>query len=141
MCQVFQLGVCPVCTERLAAANNAADAQVFHDGRYLFLQHVARVARHVVKDGRTPIIWDDMLRSLGKTDIKESGIGSLVEPMVWVYIEDIDRWRYCILCPPNIGTTEGGYFYRFIDSMTWRTYAEIFPGIWTASAYKESILF
>lgn len=113
--EVFQLGLCPLCTDRLSAANTAADGTVFYDGRYLFLQHVARVARHAIRGGKTPIIWDDMLRNLGRTDIMDSGIGELVEPMVWVYIEDIDR---------------------FIDAMSWRTYAEVFKGVWTASAYK-----
>ena len=27
-------------------------------------------------------------------------------------------------------------FFRFIDSLTWRTYAELFRGLWTASAFK-----
>ena len=62
-----------------------------------------------------PIIWDDMLRKIQSEKLIESGIGRLVEPMVWVYVEDIDR---------------------FIYSFTWSTYAEVFPHIWTASAYK-----
>ena len=37
--------------------------------RYLFLEHVKRVGEKVVGLGRTPIIWDDMLRTISKTDI------------------------------------------------------------------------
>ena len=56
------------------------------------------------------LVWDDMLRTVPLSDIKvnnlltcwrpmesnhkfaqDSEIGSVVEPMVWVYIEDIDR--------------------------------------------------
>ena len=82
----------------------------------LFLEHVHRVASYVVnKKGMIPIIWDDMLRKIQSEKLIESGIGRLVEPMVWVYVEDIDR---------------------FIYSFTWSTYAEVFPHIWTASAYK-----
>ena len=82
----------------------------------LFLEHVHRVASYVInKKGMIPIIWDDMLRKIQSEKLVESGIGRLVEPMVWVYVEDIDR---------------------FIYSFTWSTYAEVFPHIWTASAYK-----
>ena len=35
--------------------------------------------------------------------------------MVWVYVEDVDR---------------------FVDSLTWANYGEVFSHIWTASAYK-----
>ena len=82
----------------------------------LFLEHVHRVASYVInKKGMIPIIWDDMLRKIQSEKLVESGIGRLVEPMVWVYVEDIDR---------------------FIYSFTWSTYAEVFPHLWTASAYK-----
>ena len=39
----------------------------------------------------------------------------MVEPMVWVYVEDVDR---------------------FVDSLTWANYGEVFSHIWAASAYK-----
>ena len=82
----------------------------------LFLEHVHRVASYVRnKKGMIPIIWDDMLRKIQSEKLVESGIGQLVEPMVWVYVEDIDR---------------------FIYSFTWSTYAGVFQHIWTASAYK-----
>ena len=35
--------------------------------------------------------------------------------MVWVYVEDVDR---------------------FVDSLTWANYGEVFSHIWAASAYK-----
>ena len=39
-----------------------------------------------------PIIWDDMLRKIPAEKLQESGVGQIgVEPMVWVYVEDIDR--------------------------------------------------
>ena len=50
-------------------------------------------------------------------DLLASGIASngLVEPMVWVYVEDIDH---------------------FVDGDTWRTYSAVFAHLWTASAFK-----
>ncbi|CAB4056413.1 HEX [Lepeophtheirus salmonis] len=60
-------------------------------------------------------MWDDMLRSFPAHSLIDSNIGDLVEPMVWVYIEDIDR---------------------FVDSATWTNYAEVFKYVWTASAFK-----
>ena len=39
----------------------------------------------------------------------------LVQPMVWVYAEDV---------------------YRFVPSYTWDRFAEVFDTIWTASAFK-----
>ena len=62
-----------------------------------------------------PIIWDDMLRNIPSSMLSESGLGKLVEPMVWVYIEDIDR---------------------FIDPVAWASFADVFPHVWTAGAFK-----
>ena len=63
--------------------------------RAIFLDHVKRVASYV-KDNYNvqPIIWDDMLRSMSVKDLLASGIANngLVEPMVWVYVEDIDHF-------------------------------------------------
>ena len=39
--------------------------------------------------------------------------------MVWVYVEDVDR---------------------FVDSLTWANYGEVFSHIWAASAYKGTFL-
>ena len=47
--------------------------------------------------------------------LQDSKLGEVVEPMVWVYVEDVDR---------------------FVDSLTWANYGEVFNHIWAASAYK-----
>lgn len=73
------------------------------------------VASYVRSKGRIPLIWDDMLRSIPVRKLNESGIGSLVEPMVWVYAEDVDR---------------------FVGWESWEKYAEVFPTIWAAAAFK-----
>lgn len=56
-----------------------------------------------------------MLRIISVRRLNESGIGNLVEPMVWVYAEDVDR---------------------FVGWEAWEKYAEIFPTVWGAGAFK-----
>ena len=70
-----------------------------------------------------------MLRSMPRSDIQNSGIGSVVEVMVWSYTEDIDRYMPAmvqqLICID-----------RFLDHSTWRMYAQLFRGVWAASAFK-----
>ena len=73
----------------------------------LFLEHVKNVAGFVNRKGRIPIMWDDMLRSMPHSDIKFSGIGNIVELMVWSYVDSVDA---------------------HIDFSTWRMYSELFRG-------------
>ena len=54
-----------------------------------------------------------MLRNLFLDDLLP--LSKLVEPMVWVYAEDV---------------------YRFVPSYTWDRYSLVFDYIWTASAFK-----
>ena len=98
--EVFHLGECSEC---LGGSRTS-----------IFTEHVVRVAQyastvHKVK----PIIWDDMLRNMLIEEMQP--LASLVEPMVWVYAEDV---------------------YRFVPSYTWDRYAQVFPHMWTASAFK-----
>ncbi len=125
--EVYQLGQCSLCSERMAAKNSDPKAKLYYDAKALFLDHVRRVGEFVRKkrnsvNGREvmPIIWDDMLRSIPEDTLSQSGIGRLVEPMVWVYVEDVDR---------------------FVDPITWMTFASVFRHIWVASAFKASCAF
>ncbi len=52
--EVYQLGMCEVCTGRIVGDGIAA--------RDIFLDHVHRVAAYVREKGVIPIMWDDMLR-------------------------------------------------------------------------------
>ena len=45
--EVFQLGQCPLCTERMQQRNSDPKSKVYYDGRALFLDHVVRVAEYV----------------------------------------------------------------------------------------------
>ena len=141
--EVFQLGMCSLCRERMLRMQSAFDPLIDpkeesdplkkhqHNSNQapsgsntvgmnhrLFLEHVKRVASYVRTKSQgnvKPIIWDDMLRNIGFDQLQKSGISKYVEPMVWVYVEDIDH---------------------FLDGETWRKYSNLFPHLWVASAYK-----
>lgn len=101
--EVFRMGECQRCQSK--------------ERNELFLTHVKTVSGFVQR--KWPhlkvVIWDDMLRQIPLIDLQNSQIGSLVEPMVWVYAEDI---------------------YRFVSVQMWDKFATVFPTVWTASAFK-----
>lgn len=78
--EVFQMGECDLCRLEL------------HES--LFLRHVRNVANivHEKYPKLRVIIWDDMLRHLSQQSMIDVQLGRLVEPMVWVYAEDIYRY-------------------------------------------------
>lgn len=101
--EVFQMGECDVCRLEL------------HET--LFLKHVRNVV-NIVREKYNKlriIIWDDMLRHLSQQTMLEMDLGLLVEPMVWVYAEDV---------------------YRFVQPPVWDKYASVFHTAWAASAFK-----
>lgn len=101
--EVYRMGECSRCKNK--------------NRNELFLAHVRTVSSYIQK--KWPhlkvVIWDDMLRQMELLDLQNSKIGSLVEPMVWVYTEDI---------------------YRFVTTQNWDKYATVFPTVWAASAFK-----
>ncbi|XP_034487239.1 hexosaminidase D [Drosophila innubila] len=109
--EVQRMGECSLCRQRLRSE--------------ILLTHVISLAHFVRR--RWPqlhvVIWDDMLRDMTLSELQNSQIGSYVEPMVWVYANDI---------------------YHFIQPQLWDTYSKVFPSAWAASAYKgafgESLL-
>ena len=122
--EVFQLGQCRQCVQRINRDNynhrshlhqvmitNVMKLYV----RSLFLDHVKAVASFVNKKGMIPVMWDDMLRSMPQSEIRESEVGKMVEVMAWSYNDNIDT---------------------YIDYTTWRLYAEHFRGVWAAGAFK-----
>lgn len=104
--EVFQLGMCPRCMMRTMT-----------DGRdVLFLSHVTRVATYVrERHNVIPIMWDDMLHHFSTESLKKFDLGNLVEIMIWTYVQDV---------------------YRFIPHDIWAMYGEVFPYVWSASAFK-----
>ena len=114
--EVYQLGQCSKCSQRITEANSKTESASYYDSKSIFLEHVHRVAEYVRNKHRVvPIIWDDMLRTMPMQTLANSGIGDLVEPMVWVYVEDIDR---------------------FVEPVAWSSYASVFEHVWAASAFK-----
>lgn len=117
--EVYHLATCPQCQSRLKRLNQnrLSKNDPLLTGRFLFLDHVKQVASYVRETyGIQPLIWDDMLRAMPATELSSSGIGDLVEPVIWVYGEDIDA---------------------FIDGQTWQKYSNTFSHVWAASAFKE----
>ncbi|KAK7110239.1 hypothetical protein V1264_014149 [Littorina saxatilis] len=83
----------------------------------LFLNHVSRIARHIKKAFPLvkPLIWDDWLRNVPFDALVDSGLGGLVEPVVWYYQHNVlDR----------------------IPESRWEIYGKLFPAVWVASAFK-----
>ena len=151
--EVYQLGQCSRCKDRMRrkppslsiqASRRRKNVNQFQQLQQLssvnpaspkeiFLDHVKRVATYV-KDNYNvqPIIWDDMLRTLSFKELMTSGIAAngLVEPMVWVYVEDIDH---------------------FVDGDKWRMLSAVFSGTplpvapsmkrlwWDSSAWRERL--
>lgn len=100
--EVYQLGQCKRCSS--------------YDRNSLFLAYVKKVAEYVKKKYRVvPIMWDDMLRHISVPELQKYSLGSLVEPMVWCYVEDL---------------------YLFLPDSLWEKYSQVFPTVWAASAFK-----
>ncbi|XP_067620596.1 hexosaminidase D isoform X2 [Eurosta solidaginis] len=101
--EVARMGECNLCRQR---ARNE-----------VFLSHVTSISNFVRSHWPQlrVVIWDDMLRGMMLSEMLHSHIGSYVEPMVWVYANDI---------------------YRFIQPQLWDMYSKVFPAVWAASAFK-----
>lgn len=101
--EVFQLAECARCQSKQRNA--------------LFLGHVKWLAAFI--RSRWPrtklIVWDDMLRQIPMAELHSSGLGDLVEPMVWAYAENVQH---------------------YVSSQVFAKYSRIFATIWTASAFK-----
>lgn len=101
--EVYRMGECSQCRGRMR--------------NEIFLTHVTNVA-NIIRQ-KWPqlqvVIWDDMLRNMALSELKHSNVGSYVEPMIWVYANDI---------------------YRFIHPQLWETYSQVFSTAWAASAFK-----
>ncbi|XP_048758063.2 hexosaminidase D-like [Ostrea edulis] len=105
--EVYHLGVCEKCKRRMAEEGISA--------QQLFLVHVKAILCHIKEThpNINSIMWDDMLRHIELPVLLNSGLGDLVEPMVWHYLTTF-------MLPSDI----------------WDKYSTVFPSIWIASAFK-----
>ncbi|KAL5019127.1 hypothetical protein ScPMuIL_004849 [Solemya velum] len=105
--EVYHIGMCERCRKKMATENITS--------QQLFFTHMRAVLmRFKLKyPGVTAIMWDDMLRMVDLPTLLESGLGNLVEPMVWHYLTSF-------LLPPDL----------------WDRLSKVFPNIWVASAFK-----
>lgn len=71
--EAWNLLYCEQCREKYGADGKAR----------LLIEHVNRIARRVLAAGKTPIIWDDMLRSMKAEELAQLDQGIVV--MSWLY--------------------------------------------------------
>ncbi|XP_071252117.1 hexosaminidase D isoform X1 [Salvelinus alpinus] len=84
----------------------------------MFLNHAVSLARFITerRSGVRVILWDDMLRKISPSTIKESGLQDLASPTIWNYLKKMD--------------TDG------IGTLISRYHEAGFKGVWFASAFK-----
>lgn len=76
--EVYHIGQCPLCTGLMN--------KIGIDESQLFLRHVSFIAEYVKNKYKVqPLMWDDEFRKLDEVSIQKSGIGNLVEIVVWNY--------------------------------------------------------
>lgn len=117
--EVYHIGLCGKCIERMnrniIPEDGSNSSGCINGPMELFLNHITRVLKYLKQEYNhlRLIMWDDMFRSIELSMLQESGIGKLVEPMVWYYQRQIK-----------------------LSLEMWTRYSKVFPGLWVASAYK-----
>ncbi|XP_064601684.1 uncharacterized protein LOC135467775 [Liolophura sinensis] len=81
----------------------------------LFFSHVGSVAKFVREHSIQPIMWDDMFRFLNESTLQNSGLGDMVQPMIWQYVQQPQA-----RLPADI----------------WSKYGKVFRNVWVASSFK-----
>lgn len=107
--EVYFIGQCERCLETM---NKYSWSR-----RQLFVEHIGAVARNIKErhpDMRV-LVWDDMFRAMSLNELKNSHVGKLVEPVIWKYMKEV---------------------YEDLGPSLWERYAEVFPKVWAASAFK-----
>lgn len=84
----------------------------------MFLDHVVTVARFIVdkRPGIRLLMWDDMMRKISTSTIKESGLQSLASPVMWFYEAELNEQN--------------------MDQLISKYQSVGFKNIWFASAFK-----
>lgn len=107
--EAFQFGVCEKDREYFKSHQG-------HGKEMLATVHLKKIAEYVLS--LTPdtkiLVWHDMVKSFPQTVLKETGLSSLVEPVVWDYSETIQQQ----------------------NEFTWQQLANSFQTVWGSSAFK-----
>ncbi|GJQ71813.1 hypothetical protein Trydic_g11498 [Trypoxylus dichotomus] len=107
--EVYHIGECDRCRSILHKYKIS--------NQQLFIRHIKRVASHIkLKYPHIKILmWDDEFRSIPIDELQNSGLNSLVEPIIWKYT-------------PNVISELGyGLFNKYVNA---------FKRVWFASAFK-----
>uniref|UniRef100_A0A1B6CXU7 beta-N-acetylhexosaminidase n=1 Tax=Clastoptera arizonana TaxID=38151 RepID=A0A1B6CXU7_9HEMI len=107
--EVYYLGDCYSCVQKMVKEKLTK--------QQLFLNHVTMLSRYIKEKYPylTTLTWDDEFRKFSLQELIDSGIGSLVEPVVWKYTPTIDM---------------------YLPEEMWDKYAKVFGNVWVASAFK-----
>lgn len=107
--EVYFLGMCDRCYSTITRLNWSK--------QQLFLQHVRRIAQKIKEKHRNlrVLMWDDMFRTMTKSELKKSQIDAVVEPVIWMYTRDV---------------------YEKLGPKLWDMYAKVFSNVWVASSFK-----
>ncbi|XP_063977503.1 hexosaminidase D-like [Diachasmimorpha longicaudata] len=106
--EVYHIGECSRCFEELSKRQWTK--------RQLFLSHIKKIVEYI--KGSYPrikvLMWDDEFRGISPSEIMETGLHKMVEPVVWKYTRN-----------PAAALNQ-----------VWEGYSEIWKNVWVATAFK-----
>lgn len=107
--EVYYLGYCDRCANLMSKYNLSKNM--------LFLEHIKSITNGILKKypQMNILMWDDEFRSFNLRDLKNANLNEAVIPVVWKYTKEV---------------------YEDLGPSLWEVYAEVFPKIWVASAFK-----
>ncbi|CAG4937469.1 unnamed protein product [Parnassius apollo] len=107
--EVWHTAVCEECQKRAVMSE--------HKTASLYLEHIQNVLLFLKqkKPDITILMWEDMLRTMNVDTLQSYKLCDLVQPVVWHY-----NPKECFQLNPGM----------------WNIYKQIFPNVWTASAFK-----
>lgn len=107
--EVYNIGECQRCIDEMSRKKWGKQE--------LFLNHVTSIARYIKTKYPylTLLMWDDEFRDIPSREILNSGLNKLVEPVIWKYTKNPES---------------------SLNEQLWDNYADIWPEIWIATAFK-----
>lgn len=107
--EAFQVGLCERCSKAILEKHSGLRDR-------LMLEHIKAIAQYVKETyGRRVLAWHDMLNNVQLNVLNHSQIAQYVEPVVWAYAERVPE---------------------YVRPDVWNKFSQVFPYIWSASAFK-----